>query len=156
MKNIKLIESVIDYIENNLTGELDISTISKFIGYSPYHLSRIFSTCIGFSIYEYIRRRRITEAARKLVKSDEEIINIAMEYGYSNQQSFSVSFKKIYHCSPNQYRKRNEYMPYQLKLKPLPQKILKGDMIIEIRQVKNYEFKVVQRNLHNFFDSFVE
>lgn len=143
MKNYEIIENVIDYIEKNPDNRLDLAEIAQATGYSKYHLSRMFSCCTDCSIHEYVMRRKLTEAARKLVETDERIIDIAVEAGYDNQQSFTIGFSKLYGNTPAQYRQKGVFAPVQLILHVNISKKLKGDYIMDIRMEKNRSFKLV-------------
>ncbi|HBF8529392.1 hypothetical protein KWU72_00280 [Clostridioides difficile] len=58
--NLITIEKTLDYIEKHLLDEmLDLNVISKEIGYSKCHLHRMFTSVVGFSIHNYIQRRRL-------------------------------------------------------------------------------------------------
>lgn len=114
MKDPKdVVKEVIDYIENNLEEELNLDMISKNIGYSKFHLNRIFTECTGVTIYKYLQNRRLTVAAEKLVKSDKTIMQIAYEAGYDSQQSFSYAFKQVYSYPPKVYRDIGIFIPKQ-------------------------------------------
>lgn len=143
MRNLEYIQSVVDYIEDNMQHKLDLDSVCSACGYSKYHLSRMFSACVGFSLHEYIRRRRLTEAARLLAQTNQTIMDIALHTGYSNQQSFTVSFADAFGCPPARYRLNGQFTPYQLKIRvALPDK-LKGDMIMNIRMEKERRMKLV-------------
>ena len=73
---LETIKKVVDYIEENLNDELNLDKIAEKAGYSKFHLHRIFSKIVGETIHKYIQKRRLTEAARKLVYTDESIIDI--------------------------------------------------------------------------------
>ena len=77
------IETVIDYIENNLDGKLGLDTVSEAVHYSKYHLHRIFTDTVGMTIHDYVQRRQLTEAAKLLIFSDKSIIEIALINGFS-------------------------------------------------------------------------
>lgn len=111
---LEIVKSVIDYIEKNLDDELNLDNIAEKAGYSKFHLNRIFSKIVGETIYKYIQKRRLTEAARKLVYTDESIIDIALISGYESQQAFTLAFKKLYGSSPQIYRIKREFKPKQL------------------------------------------
>lgn len=111
-----VILKVIDFIEENLTyDDLDLDKISDIARYSKFHLHRMFSDIVGCTIHQYIQKRRLTEAARQLVYTDNSIIDIAFISGYETQQSFTLAFKKLYQESPQVYRKRRMFWPKQLK-----------------------------------------
>ncbi|EFV24113.1 AraC family bacterial regulatory protein [Anaerostipes caccae] len=66
--NLQMIGRAVDYIEEHLTEEnLSLDRITGEIGYSKYHLHRMFTFVVGIPIHRYILRRRLTEAARMLV-----------------------------------------------------------------------------------------
>ena len=116
MKNNKaLMKQIITYIEEHLCEEgLNLNHISSLYGYSKYHLHRTFTNTLKIPMHSYVRRRRISEAARELVTSDAPIIQIALKYGYETQRSFSKAFKELYHKTPDHYRRRGEFLPLQL------------------------------------------
>lgn len=142
--NIELIKLIIDYIEKNIEEEIDLDSLSLAFGYSKYHLHRIFTGVIGISLHNYIKRRQLTEAARKLIFSQKAILEIAMDSGYDSQQSFSNSFKKLYKNSPSKFRKRKQFNPIQLKFNVDENLLnLKGDRIIDIEIVERGETKFI-------------
>ena len=109
------IEMVIDYIENNLDGKIDLETVANEIHYSKYHLHRMFTSTVGMTIHDYVQRRQLTEAAKLLVFSDKPIIEITFICGYESQQAFSSIFKSMYKIPPAEYRDNCEFYPLQLR-----------------------------------------
>lgn len=65
-----IVRQVIDYIESNLEGDLDLEKIAASAGYSRFHLNRIFAGETGCTIYKYLQARRLTSAAEKLATTD--------------------------------------------------------------------------------------
>ena len=117
--NTAIISKVIDFIEEHLTAEesLDLDKIADMANYSKYHLHRMFSNIVGCTIHQYIQKRRLTEAARQLVYTNNSIIDISLNAGYETQQSFTLAFKRLYEESPQAYRKKQEFLPIQLRFK---------------------------------------
>lgn len=114
MKDQKdVVNKVIDYMEKNMEEKINLDNISKNVGYSKFHLNRIFVEHTGITIYKYLQNRRLTIAAEKLVKSNKPIAQIAYEAGYDTQQSFSFAFKQIYLYPPKAYRDIGIFMPKQ-------------------------------------------
>lgn len=105
MSYIDALENALGYIEAHLKGDIDLSDVAKEAGYSLYHFQRIFKGVVGDSIKEYIRKRRITEAAKELTHTDESIIDIGIKYGYQSREAFSRAFEKVYGRSPSQVKK---------------------------------------------------
>lgn len=124
---INSIKKALIYIENNLQEDIDLSAISKEAGYSLYYFHRIFKGIVGDSMKDYIRKRRLTEAAKELVYTKKSIVEIAVKYGYESREGFSRAFEKVYGRNPSEVRRDNllyfirepinvDYMMFQLKL----------------------------------------
>ncbi|HBG7233218.1 TPA: helix-turn-helix transcriptional regulator [Clostridioides difficile] len=107
--------TAIDYIEEHLSEKLDLDVVANAVHYSKYHLHRTFTTSVGLTMHDYIKRRKLTEAAKLLVFSKKPIIEIALIAGYESQQAFTSIFKAMYKKSPNKYRKEQEFYPLQLR-----------------------------------------
>ena len=114
-KTVVNIETVIDYIEANLDGKLDLEMVAEAVHYSKYHLHRMFTSIVGMTIHDYVQRRQLTEAAKLLVFSDRPIIEVAFICGYESQQAFSSVFKSMYKIPPAEYRDNREFYPLQLR-----------------------------------------
>lgn len=93
--SLTCINSVIAYIEDHLNGNLDLGTVAAAVHYSKYHLHRVFSETVGMTLHDYANRRQLTEAAKLLVFSNKQIIEIASICGYESQQSFTTAFKLL-------------------------------------------------------------
>lgn len=111
MKEQSIVLNTVNYIEQNLEKNLNLNEISEKMNYSKFHLNRLFSEKVGCTIYKYIQMRRITEAARKLVYTDEPVIDIAMEANYNSQQAFTLAFRQIYLHTPQAYRTIGVFTP---------------------------------------------
>ena len=70
------------YIEATLEDEIDFQKVSQLAGCSEYHFRRMFSFLSGMSLSEYIRRRRLSQAAMELSQSSVKVIDLAVKYGY--------------------------------------------------------------------------
>lgn len=117
MKDQKeVIKKIIDYIEQNIEKEISLDNISENIGYSKFHLNRVFAEQTGITIYKYLQNRRLTIAAEKLVRTDKSITQIAYEAGYDTQQSFSFAFKQVYLYPPKTYRDIGIFLPKQNRI----------------------------------------
>jgi SAM-dependent methyltransferase len=94
---------------------------------STISFQRTFSIFMNMSIYEYIRRRRMTLAAIELQKNSIRVIDVALKYGYESPESFTRAFKEIHGISPSAARKKG----VQLNLFPRITFLLtvKGDIL---------------------------
>lgn len=115
MINIKIILATIDYIETNLEEPLTLEKVAEVLGYSSFYLHRMFTKTVDLTMHEYIKRRRLTEAAKLLIFSRRPIVEIAMQAGYESQQAFSTIFKSMYKLPPQQFRENQSFYPLQMR-----------------------------------------
>lgn len=109
MENSELITKALSYIKNEYNqSEISIADVASHAGFSTDYFNRIFFMHTGFNVMEYVRFRRLKNAARLLRTSGADILNIALECGYETHESFSRAFKKQYGLSPAEYRKKYE------------------------------------------------
>ena len=106
MDYIQPINCAIDYIESSLTQEIDLSEVAAAAGYSPFHLSRLFRAMTGETPAGYVRKRRLSEAARQLLTTKRRILDIALDYQFGSQAAFTRAFRTAFGVSPGAYRKR--------------------------------------------------
>ncbi|ALQ70396.1 AraC family transcriptional regulator [Bacillus thuringiensis] len=104
MDSLKNMNAAMQYIENNLTNEIDFKEVAKIAYCSEYHFKRMFSFLAGISLSEYIRCRRLTLAAFELKNSDTKVINVAIKYGYNSPDSFSRAFQNLHGITPSEAR----------------------------------------------------
>ncbi len=93
------VEAVIEYLERNIT-QVNMADISRITGIPAGLYQRIFSYVCGVSISEYVRKRRITEAAEKILSGDGSITDISLEYGYESHSAFTRAFKEQFGVPP--------------------------------------------------------
>lgn len=92
--------AAIDYIEDNLTGEIDFKQAAKAACCPEYHFQRMFAFISEVTLSEYIRRRRLTLAAFELQQSNKSVIEVAQTYGYKSHASFTRAFRELHGISP--------------------------------------------------------
>ena len=85
MNWIQGIQRAIDYVEANITEEIDFEEVAKQAYSSSFHFQRVFGILCGFSLGDYIRMRRLSLAGEELSKGNAKIIDIAMKYGYDTR-----------------------------------------------------------------------
>lgn len=102
------INKVINYVNNHLSEDLDITKLAELGNYSTYHFHRIMRAYLGESLGAYIVRLRLETSVKLLRYSDQPIADIAFKVGYENPSSFNKAFKKRFGISPAEYRKNNE------------------------------------------------
>lgn len=135
--NYDLLNNMIDYIEDNLTEDIDYKKLAKMVYVSDYSLQRIFSFLAGISLSEYIRKRRLSKAFEELKETDTKIIDLAIKYNYDSSISFTRAFKKNFGITPSECRKSDK--GYKL----FPIMYFKSDD--NVKKEINYEIKKVKK-----------
>lgn len=105
MNYINEIQKAIDYIEVNLDKDINFDIVAKEVGMSAFYFHRIFSAVIGVSPTTYIRNRRLTVAAQEISKNNENILDIALKYGFESHEAFSRAFKNFHGVVPKLAKK---------------------------------------------------
>lgn len=98
--------AAVDYIEDNLTGTIDIWEAARLARCSEYHFRRMFSFIAGVPVSEYIRRRRLTLAAMDLQERGDTVTveTIARTYGYSSPDAFTRTFQSLHGMNPSEVK----------------------------------------------------
>jgi AraC family transcriptional regulator len=95
------------YIEEHLTERIELEDIADNANYSSWHFHRLFHAMLGYSVGDYIRRRRFSEASRELVFTKAGIQEIALRYQFESQSAFTRAFKAFIGVTPGLLRKNN-------------------------------------------------
>ncbi|MBP3332990.1 MAG: AraC family transcriptional regulator [Clostridia bacterium] len=98
------IQKAIDYIEENITEEIDYEKVAAESFSSSYHFQRVFSILCGYTLGEYVRLRRLSLAGAELASGKAKVIDIALKYGYDRPDSFAKAFQKFHGITPSQAR----------------------------------------------------
>lgn len=131
----------IDFMEQNLTEELDIEVIAGKAALSPFYYQRIFGALCGVTVGEYIRARRMTLAAQDLSREDVKVIDIAIKYGYDSPDSFAKAFQKFHGITPSQAKESGaplrSFAPLHIKI------TMEGGTMLDYRIVEKAPFTIV-------------
>lgn len=103
----QVIETIVEWIDDNLHQPLRIDDIARHSGYSKWHLQRLFLQYKGVSLGRYIRERKLRLAARDLRDTEQRVYDICLKYGFDSQQTFTRIFTRTFHQPPGAYRKEN-------------------------------------------------
>ncbi|MFA0814814.1 MAG: effector binding domain-containing protein [Anaerofustis sp.] len=100
MEWLKNLSKAVEYIEKNLAGEISYEEAAKIACCSTYYFQRVFSYVAGIPLSEYIRRRRMTQAAFELQTTNIRVLDVALKYGYTSPTSFNRAFQSVHGISP--------------------------------------------------------
>ena len=144
MNNKQLIENVLLFIDKNIDEKISVESLSKVFHYSQFHFHRMFFTYTEMSATEYIRKRRLELAFKRISESKENIVSICYHSGFESVQTFNRAFKKLFNILPSDVRKSQIKIDikstediinsYQMKIK------LEGTFAMEPRFLKKEAF----------------
>ena len=140
MNWIQGVQRAIDYVEANITREIDPEEAAKQAYSSLFHFQRVFGILCGFSLGDYIRMRRLSLAGEELSRGTAKIIEIALKYGYDTPESFSRAFTRFHGISPSEAKRGGKvkiFTPLSVKL------TLTGGSKMDYRIEKREAFRVV-------------
>ncbi|MCD8480308.1 MAG: helix-turn-helix transcriptional regulator [Candidatus Cloacimonetes bacterium] len=100
------LDKAIRFIENGLKTKLILEDIAEQANMSAWHFHRVFLASTGITVGEYIRKRRMSEAAKELVFTQKPIKQLAGEYQYESQAAFTRSFTNVYGVTPGKIRRQ--------------------------------------------------
>lgn len=106
--NVGLVESIHNYIIENVRSELEVDDLCKKFFISRVHLSQLFKKKYGISPYKFFIKAKMELAADMLVNSDMSIKAIAMTLSYADPHHFSNVFNKHFNLSPRAYRSKHK------------------------------------------------
>jgi len=115
-------ERVFDHIERHLDAALPVDELSDVANFSRFHFQRQFSEYVGLSVTRYVQLVRLRRASNQLaLDGRRRIIDIALEAGFENPESFSRAFKKSFGQTPSQFRAQPAWRPWNERLR-LPER----------------------------------
>ena len=139
-------------MEAHLQDDISPQDVAVQACVSPFFLQRGFSLMTGVGIGEYLRNRRLYEAALALRSADEKVIDIALRYGYDTPESFTKAFARFHGATPSQVRSGQAsiraFLPLTIKL------TIQGGDRMDFRIASMFGFKVIgfQREFSSFFN----
>lgn len=101
---IAILNRLVDEIEKRLGQDIDIDALAGAMGTTGYHARRMFSSLAGMPVSEYVRRRRMTVAAADVI-GDEDLLTIAVRYGYGSTEAFGRAFRAVHGASHGEVRR---------------------------------------------------
>ena len=104
MEWLTSIRTAIVYMEEHLEENVSVQDVADRVYLSPFFLQRGFSLMTGYGIGEYLRNRRLYQAALKLQSTEEKVIDIAYRYCYETPESFTKAFTRFHGVTPSQVR----------------------------------------------------
>lgn len=109
MDQAGIIRDLLSWLETHLDQPLSLDNVAAKAGYSKWHLQRMFKDVTNNAIGAYIRARRLSKAAVALRLTSRPILDIALQYRFDSQQTFTRAFKKQFAQTPALYRRAEDW-----------------------------------------------
>ena len=148
MEWLTAVRKAVDYMEEHLCDDIGPEDVAAAVYLSPFFLQRGFSLTTGCGIGEYLRCRRLYQAALDLRQTEDRVIDVALRYSYETPESFTKAFSRFHGATPSQVRAGAPVRPF------LPLKIsinVQGGDRMDFKVTPLFGFKVIgfQREFSN-------
>lgn len=137
---IEILNRLVDQIEQRLAEDVDIDALAEAMGTTGYHARRMFSSLAGMPVSEYVRRRRMTVAAADVI-GDEDLLTIAVRYGYGSTEAFGRAFRAVHGTSHGDVRRRGGPLQSQPLLRF--RLTVEGSTPVDARIVERPTFRLI-------------
>ncbi|AYN28853.1 MULTISPECIES: MDR efflux pump AcrAB transcriptional activator RobA [Buttiauxella] len=115
MDQAGIIRDLLTWLEGHLDQPLSLDNVAAKAGYSKWHLQRMFKEVTGHAIGAYIRARRLSKSAVALRLTARPILDIALQYRFDSQQTFTRAFKKQFAQTPALYRRSPDWSSFGMR-----------------------------------------
>lgn len=128
---IASLNRLVDLVEDDLAGDLDVARLAVAVGTTEYHLRRMFSSLAGMPLSEYVRRRRMTVAAAELVTGTGDLLGVAVRSGYGSAEAFGRAFQAVHGIGPG--RARQDGGPFRAQARLRFRLTVEGAVPMDVR-----------------------
>lgn len=105
------IARAVRFISRHFMSPLRTSDIAAAVGWSRDHLMESFRAICGLTVWEYVTRVRVSEAARLLANTDLPVLAVATRSGFSSTSRLYDAFHRYHASTPAQYRRAHQSRP---------------------------------------------
>lgn len=95
-----------DYMAARLPERLSLGDVARHVHMSPSAFSRFFKRATGMTFVRYLQELRVGEACRRLMETDQRVLDICEAVGFNNLSNFNRRFLEMRHLTPRAFRKR--------------------------------------------------
>ena len=94
------------FINANLENRITLDDVAAHVCVSPYYFCKVFKQATGMTLTEYVNRRRVEWAKRRLLNPQTRVTEVAYDVGYQSLSQFNRSFLKYVGMSPSNFREQ--------------------------------------------------
>jgi AraC family transcriptional regulator len=101
-------------IHAHLNGDLTLTDLAAECGLSPGHFARAFKRSFGIPAHQYLIQQRVKMARTLLLHSDQSLLSIALECGFTDQSAFNRTFRSMIGAAPGAWQRQQRSLPIQI------------------------------------------
>ncbi len=155
---------VLEFVEDNLNGDICVDDVARIACCSKFHFHRVFHSYFDVTFAEYVRRRKFTLAAVDILGSQEKIIAIATKYGYASPNAFTRAFRGVHGVNPSQLRStrvklasynKASFSSERIGVEKMDYRIIEKPSFQVIGKSKRFEFEDFSKNGKKFWKEYV-
>lgn len=91
---------LIDYINENLVGDISLDSVSRYVHMSPSQVNRIFKGVAGTSVYDYVLSKRLV-MAQEMIAAGEGAVAASQKCGFHDYSAFYRAYKRRFSSAPS-------------------------------------------------------
>jgi len=107
VKNDRIIDSIKQFVNENLDKDIGLQTLAEHINMNPNYLSVYFKKKTKIKFSDFVMKLKVERAKELILKSDLRMYEIAEMVGYKNQRYFSVFFRKMTGLTPSEFKTKH-------------------------------------------------
>jgi AraC family transcriptional regulator len=106
---LERIQRALDFVEAHLFEDVPLGAIAQRGACSPWHFHRLFLALTGETPAAYVWKRRLSEICRRLVETEQPIVDLALDCGFESQATLTRAFTRHVGVSPGRFRKQRRF-----------------------------------------------
>jgi len=101
------VRRIIEILHDRLAENVSLNELSCQLDCTPYYLIRFFKKVTGLTPYAYLQHLRL-EQARELIWQGDQLVEVALETGFSDQSHLTRHFKAHFGITPGEYKRQSQ------------------------------------------------
>ncbi len=132
MNDLEIVVVTQEYIKSHHNDtDFSVESVCNAVGYSRRQLDRLFRKFMQTTLYEYINSVVLSESAKKLINTDDKILDVALDSHFNSHEGYTRSFTKRFSVTPDEYRKSKIAIPLFIGHPANHYHILKEGQVVE-------------------------
>lgn len=100
------IAQILRYLDDHYQQDIGLCELADMVQMNPSYLSNLFKQKVGVSFVKYLTDLRMARA-KQLLLEGQKVTQVCEQVGYHNYRYFCDLFKRLFGCTPSEYRGNN-------------------------------------------------